>query len=484
MADHGYDVADYRDVDPVFGNLADFDALRRRRPRAGHPGDHRHGAQPQLATEHAWFRAALAAGPGSPERARYLFRPTAAAPTERAAQQLAVDLRRPGVDPASPDGGSGTCTSSPPSSPTSNWRQPRGGRRLREHMRFWLDRGVDGFRIDVAHGMAKADGPARHGRRAEDAAARRPGRRRPASTRTACTRCTGGWRRCSTSTPGPDGRRRGLGRPRRRLAQYLRPDELHLAFNFAGCSRRLGRRRPARRSSTTPWPRSPPSARRPPGCCPTTTVPARHPLRRRRGRARAGRGRPRCCMLALPGSAYVYKGEELGLPEVARPARASRCRTRSGSARATPSAAATAAGCRCRGPATRRRTASARPARHLAAAARGLGRADRGGPGGDAGSTLTLYRDALRLRRTAIPRGEPFAWVEGLPDGVLAFRRGRFLCVVNVGDEPFTPPAGLVAGAELLLASDPTYAEPTRPQHPPRRHDRLVPHPLTPHPFS
>ena len=63
-----------------------------------------------------------------------------------------------------------------------------------------------------------------------------------------------------------------------------------------------------------------------------------------------------------------------------------------------------------------------------------------------AGSTLTLYRDALRLRRTAIPRDEPFGWVDGLPDGVLGFRRGRFLCLVNVVDAPFAVPTDLVAG--------------------------------------
>ena len=71
--DHGYDVADYRDVDPLFGSLADADALLERAHALGlkvivdlvpnHTSD-----------EHEWFQAALAAGPGSPERARYLFR--------------------------------------------------------------------------------------------------------------------------------------------------------------------------------------------------------------------------------------------------------------------------------------------------------------------------------------------------------------------------------------------------------------------------
>ena len=188
-------------------------------------------------------------------------------------------------------------------------------------------------------------------------------------------------------------------------------------------------------------------------------------------------------MHALPGSAYVYEGEELGLPEVLDlPEESLQDPTWERSGHTVRGRD----GCRVPIP----WSGGSEPYGF-------------GPPGSDPwlpqpavwaelsveaqdgvpGSTLTLYRDALRLRRTAIPRGEPFAWVEGLPDGVLAFRRGGFLCVVNVGDEPFTPPVGLVAGAELLLASDPdAYADPTA--HPPRRHDRLVPHPLTPHPFS
>src|SRR6195952_3000631 len=72
MKDFGYDVADYRDVDPIFGTLADFDALLAKAHSLGlkvivdlvpnHSSD-----------EHAWFKAALAAAPGSPERARYIF---------------------------------------------------------------------------------------------------------------------------------------------------------------------------------------------------------------------------------------------------------------------------------------------------------------------------------------------------------------------------------------------------------------------------
>ncbi len=71
--DHGYDVADYCDVDPLFGQLSDADDLIAR----AHELDLRvivDLVPNHTSDEHEWFKAALAAGPGSPERARYLFR--------------------------------------------------------------------------------------------------------------------------------------------------------------------------------------------------------------------------------------------------------------------------------------------------------------------------------------------------------------------------------------------------------------------------
>ena len=73
MKDFGYDVSDYRDVDPLFGTLADFDALLARAHQLGlrvmidqvlsHTSD-----------QHAWFQEALASGRGAAARERYLFR--------------------------------------------------------------------------------------------------------------------------------------------------------------------------------------------------------------------------------------------------------------------------------------------------------------------------------------------------------------------------------------------------------------------------
>ena len=92
-ADHGYDVADYVDVDPLFGTLDDFDDLLR--------DAHALGLRVVIdvvpnhtSSEHPWFRNALA-DPSHPDRARYVF---AARPRRRAAEQLAVELRRPCLD--------------------------------------------------------------------------------------------------------------------------------------------------------------------------------------------------------------------------------------------------------------------------------------------------------------------------------------------------------------------------------------------------
>ncbi|HYN75317.1 MAG TPA: alpha-amylase family glycosyl hydrolase, partial [Candidatus Limnocylindria bacterium] len=151
FADGGYDVADYRGVDPRFGTLADFDALV----------DDAHALGVRIivdivpnhcSEEHPWFRAAVAAGPDSPERARFHFRP--------------VDPAQPDVPPndwpgafggiawsrvQQPDGtlGDWYLHLFTPEQPDLNWDNPEVVAEFEEVLRFWLDRGVDGFRIDV-----------------------------------------------------------------------------------------------------------------------------------------------------------------------------------------------------------------------------------------------------------------------------------------------------------------------------------------------
>ncbi|MCT2006974.1 glycoside hydrolase family 13 protein [Micrococcus lylae] len=160
QADGGYDVADYRDIDPRFGTLADADELIRTAHEAGlriivdlvpnHTSD-----------EHPWFQAALAAAPGSPERARYHF-----------ADGRGEDGSEPPNNWESTFGGRAwTRTTDPDGTPGQwylhlfdskqpdlNWDNPEVHEEMESVLRFWLDRGVDGFRIDVAHGMVKQEG--------------------------------------------------------------------------------------------------------------------------------------------------------------------------------------------------------------------------------------------------------------------------------------------------------------------------------------
>ena len=152
LADGGYDVDDYRAVDPLLGTLADFDELTAQL--------HENGIKVivdivpnHTSSRHAWFREALAAPPGSPPRERYIFR-----------DGLGPDGALPPSDWTSLFGGSAWTRVTggqwylhlfAAEQPDLNWEN----REVREDflttLRFWSDRGVDGFRVDVAHGLAK-----------------------------------------------------------------------------------------------------------------------------------------------------------------------------------------------------------------------------------------------------------------------------------------------------------------------------------------
>ena len=200
QADAGYDVADYRTVDPVFGTLDDADALLHKAASLGlrvivdlvpnHTSD-----------EHEWFRAALKSAPGSPERDRYMFRDGVGDEPPNdwksvfgggAWQRVAEADGKPGqwylhlFDVKQPD---------------LNWANPQVHQEFESILRFWLDRGVAGFRIDVAHGLVKAPGLPPYGAEHEllhGAEEDRPSP--PYWTRTACTRSTAPGAGSSTST--------------------------------------------------------------------------------------------------------------------------------------------------------------------------------------------------------------------------------------------------------------------------------------------
>ncbi len=148
LADGGYDVDDHRDVDPKIGTLAEFDALVEALHTAGlklivdivpnHSSD-----------RHPWFRAALAAGPGPPNASATC---SGSAPTVRPRTGPPASAG-PRGNPSATAGG--TCTCSPPEQPDWNWDHPDVREDHERTLRFWADRGVDGFRIDVAHYLTK-----------------------------------------------------------------------------------------------------------------------------------------------------------------------------------------------------------------------------------------------------------------------------------------------------------------------------------------
>ncbi|MFD6229911.1 alpha-amylase family glycosyl hydrolase [Streptomyces sp. NPDC060232] len=309
QADGGYDVADYRAVDPLFGDLADADEL----VRAAHELGLRvivDVVPNHTSEQHPWFRAALAGEPGA--RERYLFRPGRGA-----------DGSLPPNDWESVFGGPAWTRVADgewylhlfaPEQPDLDWTHPEVTAEFDSVLRFWLDLGVDGFRIDVAHGMVKADGLPDIGRGAQ--ATLIGTEPLPFFDQDGVHEIHRSWRRLLDSY---EGSRIGVAEAwapsSERLALYVRPDELHQAFNF--------------RFLNCPWD---PAAMRTvideslaattSVGAPTTWVLSNHDVVRhvtRYGGGAQGLARARAAamlMLALPGSAYLYQGEELGLPEV------------------------------------------------------------------------------------------------------------------------------------------------------------------------
>src|ERR1700736_1017177 len=159
MADHGYDVADPRDVDPLFGGM---DALDRLIVAA-----HERGIKVTMdlvpnhtSSRHEWFQAALAAGPGSTQRERYIFRDgrgaDGALPPNNWVSVFGGSAWTRVVEPDRP--GQWYLHLFDAEQPDLNWDNPEVFADFEKTLRFWLERGIDGFRLDVAHGMAKPPG--------------------------------------------------------------------------------------------------------------------------------------------------------------------------------------------------------------------------------------------------------------------------------------------------------------------------------------
>jgi alpha-glucosidase len=438
LKDAGYDVADYRNIAPRFGTLADADALI----GEAHRDDIRiiidvvpnHGSD-----QHPWFQAALRAGRGSPERARFWFRegrgPNGDLPPNN------WQSRFGGSAWTRIEDGDWYLHIFAPEQPDFNWANPEVRREFEDILRFWFDRGVDGIRIDTA-GMLTKD-PALPD--LDDAA---PGEH-PYVDRDDVHEVYRAWRAIADEY----GSRVLIGEvwlaDAARLARYTRPDELHTVFNFPylSCPWDAGKLRTV--IDDTLAQRSPP-----------TWVLSNHDVDRhltRYGRAdtsfdldardhsqpvdlELGTRRARAAALltmALPGAVYIYQGEELGLWEVEDIPDDTRqdpiwLRTggkdpgRDGSRVPLPwTGAEPPYGFTTGQP----WLPQPKEWRELTVEAESA----------DAASMLDMYRTALRLRRDHLAGPEPLTW-QPSPEGVLSFTRGRVHCVANLSAAPLDLP--------------------------------------------
>ena len=465
--DHGYDIADYFAIDPDYGTLADFDRLiagaRERGIRVLMDMVANH-----CSADHAWFQAALAAPRGSRERARFHF-----------ADGRGVDGSEPPTNYESVFGGGAWSRVSEPdgtpgqwylhlfdsSQPDLNWASPDVVQHFDDVLRFWFGRGVAGFRVDVAHGMAKAPElvdvvPGADGHPAWDQPGVHDIVRR--------------WRGIGDAAP--DGERYWVGEvwvTDAALARYVAPDEFHQAFSFdlmlqpwhepslrAAIDRSIAR---ANTQSGPAWALSSHDVHRvatrygqaidlePPD--PKDMIgsarkrgPVDIELGARRSRAAA------LIQMALPGTVYLYQGEELGLPEVLEMDPADRqdpIWRRSGGTEYGRDG--------CRVPLPWSRTAPNWGFSTTASAAsawlpqpREFGRYCAFDEQADPGSVFSVYAAAVAARKQYFAPHAPLEWIDA-PPGVLAFRRGRVACVANLSDEAMPVP---VRG-EVLLSSTP-----------------------------
>ena len=464
-SDAGYDVADYRSIDPAFGTLGDADALIAEGHALGiktiidivpnHCSD-----------QHRWFQAALSAAPGSPERARFWFRRGRGDGGDLPPNNWRSIFGGPAwTRTTAPDGTPGEWYLHlfAPEQPDFNWANPEVRAEFEDVLRFWFDRGADGIRIDSAALLTKDPGLPEVG----------PGDPSPYTDRDDVHDIYRSWRAVAEKYPG----RVLIGEiwlaDSARLARYLRPDELHTVFNFPYlCCPWDAARLRAVIDSTLEFHAA--------LGAPATWVLSNHDVDRhvsRYGRAdtsfgldrrdhsqpvdtELGTRRARAAALltmALPGSVYVYQGEELGLWEVEDIPDE---RRRDPIWHRTGGADPGRDGSRVPLPWTGQEPpfgfsppdATAQPWLPQPKEWRDLTVETETG---DPDSMLELYRRALRIRRAEPALGAASAapgmtWLPA-PAGVLSFDRGGVACVANLSASPVKLPRH----AAILLASGP-----------------------------
>ncbi|MFS0866103.1 glycoside hydrolase family 13 protein [Microbacterium sp. 179-B 1A2 NHS] len=460
--DAGYDVADYRDVDPLFGTLADFDDMLEAAHARGirvivdlvpnHSSD-----------QHAWFQAALAAEPGSAERARYMFRDGRGTSGELPPNNWESVFGGPAWTRV--EDGQWYLHLFDSSQPDFDWHNEEVRAEFRDTLRFWLDRGVDGFRVDVAHGLIKAEGLPDYTPPVE---ADSMGGEEPVPYwgQDGVHDVWREWHQVLAEYEGDRALCAEAWLPTvDETAKWVRPDEMHQAFNFpyAMSDWDATQLREVIGESLRAFPAV---------GAPATWVLSNHDVIRHASRLDlaghpqghgigpktesrpdpvVGLRRARAAtalMLALPGSAYLYQGEELGLPEAI---------DLPDDAREDPTWFRTEGerygrdGCRVPLPWDSAAPAYGfsptgeswlpQPAEWAAMSRDVLEK--------DPESTLWLYRTLLATRRAHDLGSGELEWLDGYGDDVIAFRNHDVTVVANIGAASVPLPAGT-----LLVASD------------------------------
>ena len=477
--DHGYDVADYMDIEPDYGTLAQAEHLIKEA--------HDYGIKfiidivpNHTSSDHKWFQAALHAAPGSAERNRYVFRdgkgPNGELPPNNW-ESVFGGCAWKRITEADGKLGQWYLHIFAVEQPDLNWENPEVVSHLEDVLKFWLDRGVDGFRIDVAHGMFKEKGLPDI---KKDPAAEMLGtEHKPFWDQEGVHDIYRSWRKIFDSYPGD---RMAVAEawvsPAERIARYVRPDELQNSFNFEMLTT-LWKADQIRTKIVNSI-----SALEEVGA-PTSWVFNNHDVVRSVDRLDLGltnhgattrsrqgdpakfnieRGTLRArsaalMMLALPGGAYMYQGEELALPEV----------------RDIPEDRLTDPRWKMSGYTDRGRDGCRVPLPWSSDSAGAFGFSNNAAltidqawlpqsswwgkfsaesQDGVNDSTLSMYEDALAIRKAEQGLGDgPMEWIEAGKEVVAFERPGDFACYINLGAAIELP-----SNSQVLLSSGPVHA--------------------------
>ena len=461
--DAGYDVSNYIDVDPLFGTLDDFDKLVAEA--------HRLGIRVMIdlvpnhtSAEHEWFQKALRAAPGSKERSYYHFMDGRGENGELPPNNWQSMFGGPAWTRT--EDGQWYVHLFDSSQPDLNWENPVVREEFENILRFWLDRGVDGFRVDQPHAMAKAEGLPDHPYVEEAGAGFIEGRENPPMWfQDSVHEIFRDWRKILESYPGD---RAMCGEayvlPLSFMALWVRPDEFHQTFNFRFLD--AGWERQTLISAINESFEAFDAVG-----APSTWVLNNHDVLRHVSRFGGDYGRTTASdgvgpnnpqpdnvlglrkaraatlfMLGLPGASYLYQGEELGLPDhttIADEHRQDPTFFRTGGQRVGRD------GCRVPLPWEKGNASNGFNDTGLAWLPQPASYADlsRDQQEGNPDSTLELYRRALKLR-SELKLGEgSFDWVATEPE--LSYQNGNVIVIHNFSQSP------IELDGKVLLSSMP-----------------------------